>query len=233
MGPLRLIFSGAACFDVIVGNGRRHDDEAGLLPAIEDRGAHLLRGFDEDGLGGSWRLQGRRAAYQNDLRSAPQGSFRKGISHFAAGAIAEIANGIDRLVRGAGGDQYGFAGKILGDAEALEGSCDDLFGIGKSSLANHATSEIAAARFDDVDTAVSQDLEVRLGRGMLPHIHVHGGRDDDGRGGRQIERAEEVVGNALRELRDNIGRSRRDQQAVDRLGNGDMLDRRIEIGVLS
>ena len=164
--------------DVIVGDRGSHDDEAGLLPAIEHRGAHLLRGLDEDGLGRGRRLQRGRPAHQDDLRSATQRSFGERVSHLAAGAIAEIAHRIDGLVGRSGGDEHGLAREVLRDAEALQRGRDDLFRFGQTSRADHAAGQISAARLDDGHAATAQDFQIRLRRRMLPHVDVHGGRDD-------------------------------------------------------
>ncbi len=50
--------------------------------------------------------------------------------------------------------------------------------------------------------------------------------------GREVECAEKIVGDALRELGDDVGRGRGNQQSVNRLGNSNVLDRRVEVRLL-
>ena len=107
-------------------------------------------------------------------------------------------------MRRSGRDQHGFAREVLCDAEALQRSRDNLFRPGQAPGADHATGQISAAWRDHVNTAAAQDFKTRLRGRMLPHVDVHGGRDNDRRGGGEIERTEEVVGDALGELRERI-----------------------------
>ncbi len=106
------------------------------------------------------------------------------------------------------------------------------FRFGEPAGADHAAGEISAAGLDDEHAATAQDFQVRLRGRMLPHVDVHGGSDDHGRGGGEIERAEEVVGDALGELGDRVGGGRSDQKSVDRLRNRDVFDGGVEVGLL-
>jgi hypothetical protein len=49
------------------------------------------------------------------------------------------------------------------------------------------------------------------------HRRVHGGRDEDGRVRGEVGRGQEVVGDAARELGDDVGRRGRDDEKLDRL----------------
>ena len=64
---------------------------------------------------------------------------------------------------------------------------------------------------------------------MLPHVHVHGRRDDHRRGGGEIESGEEIVGDAVRKFSEDTGRGRRDDQGVGRLRGIDVFDGGVEI----
>ena len=64
---------------------------------------------------------------------------------------------------------------------------------------------------------------------MLPHIDVHRGSDHYGRGGGEIKRRQEIVGDALRELGNGVGGGRSDDQAINALRNRDVLDRALHI----
>ena len=62
---------------------------------------------------------------------------------------------------------------------------------------------------------------------MLEHVGVHRRRQQDRRPGREVERAQEVVGNAVGELADDVRRGRRDEQQPDARGQRDVLDVRV------
>ena len=136
-------------------------------------------GFYLHEFGHGRRLQCRGAADENDLRAASDGGFGQGISHLAAGTVADEAHRIDRLVGWSGGDENGLAFQVLLDAQHGERGFDDLFGFGETSGADHAAREISAAGFDDVHSALAQRFEILLRRFVLPHVDVHGGSDDD------------------------------------------------------
>ena len=106
------------------------------------------------------------------------------------------------------------------------------FRFGEAAGADHAAGEVSAARLDDEHAATAQDVKVRLRRGMLPHVDVHGGSDDDRRSGGEVQRAEEIVGDALGELGEGVGGGGSDQQSVDGLRNRDVLDGGVEVGLL-
>ena len=65
---------------------------------------------------------------------------------------------------------------------------------------SHSAGEISRAGSTILHTALAKDLQVGLRRGMIPHVHVHGGGDHDRSRGRQIERGEKIAGDALREI---------------------------------
>ena len=77
---------------------------------------------------------------------------------------------------------------------------------------------------------LAQNFQIRLRRGMIPHVHVHRRSDDDRSRGREIKRGEKVAGDALREVRQNVGSGGSNQQSINRLRDGNVLDGGIDIG---
>src|SRR5580658_2602033 len=67
---------------------------------------------------------------------------------------------------------------------------------------------------------------------MVPHVNVHRRSHYDRRGSREIERRKKVAGNALREVRQNVCGRRNNQQCVNRLCYGDVLDGGIDVGCM-
>ncbi len=109
-------------------------------------------------------------------------------------------------------------------AEGGEDGAGDEFGLGHASGANHAAGEIAGAGLDDADAALAQGFEIGLGGGVLPHVDVHGGGDEHGRGGGEVHGGEEVVGHAVRKFGQGVGGGGGDDEGVGPLGFGDVLD---------
>ena len=115
-----------------------------------------------------------------------------------------IAHRIDRFVRRPGSYQHGFTREVLRDAEPLQCRRDDVLGLGQSTRADHAACQISAAGLDDEHAALPQHFKVGLRRRMLPHVYVHGRSHNHRRLGREVERREKIVGDALGELRDDV-----------------------------
>ena len=102
----------------IIGNGCGLDDQGGLGHAFEHGLAHLVGGGHLDQFAMRRRMQRGRAADQNDFGSAALRGIGKGITHLAAGTVANVANRIESFARAARGDQHDFAGQIVAAAHA-------------------------------------------------------------------------------------------------------------------
>ena len=66
---------------------------------------------------------------------------------------------------------------------------------------------------------------------MVPHVDIHGWGHDHRGGSREVQRGEEVAGDALREVGEHVGRGGNDHERVNRLRDRDMFDGGIEIGL--
>jgi len=89
--------------------------------------------------------------------------------------------------------------------------------LGHAPRADHAAGQLARPRLDYAHAALAEGFEVGLRRRMLPHIHVHRGRHEDRRGGGQVEGGEKIVGDAVGEFGQDVGRGRSDNQRRSRL----------------
>ncbi len=76
-----------------------------------------------------------------------------------------------------------------------------------------------------------KNLHVGLRGRMLPHIHVHRRSNNDRRVGGQKQGGEEIVGQAVGELRQDVGGRRRNDQGFGRLGFANVLDGGVEIAL--
>ena len=169
-------------------------------------------------------MQRSRRGDQNDARAAALGCFRDSVAHFAAGAVAEEADRVDGFASASGGDEDDFAGEIVGVVEDFEGGANDLVVFGEPSAADHAAGEIAAAGRDDPHAALLEGLKIGLGCGMLPHVDVHRRGDDHGRLGGEIEGGQKIVGDAVGEFGEDVGRGGSDDEQVGGLRRVDVLD---------
>jgi hypothetical protein len=65
---------------------------------------------------------------------------------------------------------------------------------------------------------------------MIPHVHVHRRGNHDRSSCSQIKGSQEVAGNALREVRQNVGSCGSNYESVNRLRHGNVFDGGIDVG---
>ena len=107
---------------------------------------------------------------------------------------------------------------------------DDLLLARETTGTGHSASEIAFVGIDDLHAACAQYLDIFLRRGVVPHVYVHRRRDHNRRRRCEIERGQEIVGDAAREFGEDVGRGGRDQQQIRSLRYGDVFDGAFQIG---
>ena len=125
------------------------------------------------------------AAIRRHARSAIGGRERDGHSLPSARPIADVAHGVDRLARSAGGDQHAQTGQIIARGEQRRDERVQLLGLGHAARADVATGQRAVLGTDDVHATAAEHLDVVDGRRMPPHLGVHRGGHDDRCGGGQ------------------------------------------------
>ena len=132
-----------------------------------------------------------------------------------AGAVAEEADRVERLARPARRDEDALAReRARRPPEELAAARDDRLRLGHPARADLALGELAALGADELDAPRAQRLDVRLRRRVLPHAHVHRGRDEDRAAEGERGLGQDVVGEAVRELRERVRRERRDDEQV-------------------
>ena len=100
----------------------------------------------------------------------------------------------------------------------------DSFRLGQASRSDRSAGQQAFFRFDDHVAALAQHCQIFLRGRMLPHIVVHRGRQHHAAGERQVHGGEEIVRQAVRQARQQIGGGRRDHQDFVVLRDRDVLD---------
>src|ERR1039458_3848528 len=209
-----------------VGYGGGADDHGRVGQVLHDGGAHLRGAGDGDEGAAGGRRERSGGGDKDDLRAALAGGFGEGVAHLAAGAVAEKADGVDGLAGASGGDEDGLAVKVL-CGRGLQGGehgLGDGVDVGEAAGAGHAAGEVAAAGFYDGDAAGLKYRDIRTCRRVVPHVHVHRGGDDDRSGGGKKHGGEEVVGEAVGHLGEDVGGGGRDDDRVGGLGLRDVLD---------
>ena len=68
---------------------------------------------------------------------------------------------------------------------------------------------------------------------MIPHVHVHRRRHDYRRCGGEVKCCQKVAGDSLSEVGQNVSRRRRDHEPIDGLSDRNVLDRGVDVGLMS
>ena len=159
---------------------------------------------------------------QDHPRSAPSGLVREREAHPPAGAIRNIANRIQRLTRGSGSDQYALIPKVTLGIQGRTHCGNDVVQFRQSPGPDRAAGEFSHSRLHDPSAARPEGGQVLAGRGMLPHVRVHGRRQHERTAKGKMGRAEEIVGEPQRELGQHVRGGGRDKQDVSALSDIDV-----------
>jgi hypothetical protein len=109
----------------------------------------------------------------------------------------------------------------------LLGSANDVSSLCEAALADPPARKISGTWFNEVRAARAERIKVPLHGRVFEHVRVHRGRHEHRRFGSQIERRQEVVGDPVGELSENVGGRGRDDEEVDARRQRDVLDIRI------
>src|ERR1700761_3065342 len=95
---------------------------------------------------------------------------------------------------------------------------------GKSAAACHSACKISILWFDKQGAAISQNPDVLLCGGMIPHVDVHSRRDKNLSLGCEVHRGEKVVGRSAREFCQDVRGRWCDHKRIQILSCNYMLD---------
>ena len=166
-----------------------------------------------------------RSQHERDGGTATCGLPRQGDTHLARRTVANESHRVDRLVRGAGGDDDALARQVLRHGvEHLTDSLDDVLGLAHAPRVHVAAGKVAAAGSHHMDTVLAQRGHVGLRCRRLPHAVVHSGCDHDGSRRCQQRGGDEVIGDAVGHLGDNIGRRGRHDHQIGLLRQRNVVD---------
>ena len=209
--------AGAAAISSTCASPKRLPTASASSAVVSTRTVSIAAGSGEADVGGD----------QGDV-GAPVGRGRgEREAHAAARAVADEAHRVDRLAGAAGGDQHPQA--VPAPARGRQHRLD----LGEQPLRlGQAADAVLAARgeraglgLDHQDPALAQRRQVRLGGRVGVHAVVHG-RGDGARGRAGEERrGEHRVADPRGELRDRVGRRRRDEIRVGVADEREVADR--------
>src|SRR5207248_10722834 len=156
--------------------------------------------------GGGRRRRERGGGRQQGDRGAPAQRGRGDVvAHLARRAVGDVAHGIDRLARGTGGDNDRVAREVLRRREHGGEGGDDRFRLRQPTTTGEPGGQRAAVGLHHGHAARAQRGDVRGHRRMLPHAAVHRRRDQHRAARGQQQGGQEVVGDAVGGLGDEIG----------------------------
>ena len=135
-------------------------------------------------------------------------------AHPSRRAVADEAHGVDRLARAARRHEDVLPLQRAAAGEQIEGGGDDLVRLRHPADAELALRRLTLVRADEDDAATSQRFRVRTRRRVRPHARVHRRRDEHRSAVRERRLGEDVVGEAVRELRERVRRARGDDEQV-------------------
>ena len=190
---------GRASLRRVVGDGGRHDDGVGGLDAAPSPP----------------RASRRRSAPARPRRPAggsidvgPATSVTAAPRRAASAATANPIRPLDRLPMKRTGSRSSKVGPAVTSTRRPAqrpagrstpvGRRDNVVRLGEPALANPAARQIALARLDEAHAARRERRQVLPHRRVLQHVRVHRRRQSTGARGRQVERRQEVVGDAVR-----------------------------------
>ncbi len=199
---------------------------------IHHRLAHFDRGLHLNHFHPARRGQIHRTGNQHHARAPRRGLFGQRVSHLAAGPVGDVAHRVQRLLRRSGGDQHRLAFQILRtaslDLDQLRGDRLPRSSLrGSASLPGPTMPQASAPSSGSTITwpRSRRIAQILLRRRMIPHVRVHRRRQHHGSGERQIDGGQKIVGEPVREFREQIRGGRRDHQNLILLRHADVFDR--------
>ena len=145
-----------------------------------------------------------------------------GIALLARGAVGDVAHRIDRFIGRPGGEDRLQTGKPPVGMDERRDRIQDFVRLRHATRSEFAAGHLAFIRADDMDAVGLERRDVAPRRGVVPHPHIHRGRDQDRLVGGKKRRRSKVGGKPGGELGDQIGRRGRDDHQIGGARQRDM-----------
>ncbi len=198
---------------------------------LEHRFPHLLGGLNRDvDNSARWR-EGGGAGDEDDPGAPPEGGQRQRVTHFPGGAVGEIADRVQRLSSGAGGDQESLRRQILHRGQEALDRFHDRLDLRKATGSGESRGERTDLRLHHADPPAPERGDVGPDGRVLPHSPVHGRDHQHRRPSGQEHGGEEIVGDPVSRFGQKVGCGRGHHEAVGALGDGDVLHGQVGLRV--
>ena len=136
-------------------------------------------------------------------------------AHASAGAISHESDRVDIFQGRSGGNQHARAAEGAARRQSRLHRADDFIRLGEAPLADPTAGQIALARLNEADAPRRERVEVLAHRLVRKHLGVHRRRQQHRRTRGGIEGREEIIGDAVGQLADDVRGRGRNQQQVD------------------
>ncbi len=103
----------------VIGHGGGHDDDRGGGQVRHHRAMHRRGSAHRDSLDVRRRFERRGAAHEHYASAAPRRRAGQCVAHLARRTVRQVANRVEVLARGAGGNQHGLTRDGRGGCQAL------------------------------------------------------------------------------------------------------------------
>ena len=196
----------------VVGDGGREQRDVDVHERNR-RVEHRLGRRGRDHLDPVWGRDRKIGCQQDHLGATAAGLLGERDPHPPGRAVADEADAVDRLSCPTGRDQDAPTRQRAGCEQLLDAS-SDLVGLGQPPDPPLAFCHLALVGADQLHPAGAQNLDVRASRGARPHPRVHGRGDEHRPAMRERRLRQEVVGDAVCELRERVRGARGDHEQV-------------------
>ena len=163
------------------------------------------------------RRDGQVRREQRHVRPAPRRLRGERDAHLPGGAVAEEPDRVERLAGPAGGDEHALARRAAVAPGAPSSSRQRAAIASGSAIRPAPTSPSASSPESGPISSQPRSTtqrRVRLRRRVLPHPHVHRGREQHRPAERERGLGQHRVREPVRELGERRGRERRDDEQV-------------------
>ena len=163
----------------VVGDGGGHDHHVRVRPG-ERLALHVRRGRRLDDVDARRRRHREVGGEQRDVRAAAARLLGEGDAHAPGRAVADEADGVDRLARPARADEHPLAlNRLVASLEEWAHRSKISSGSAMRPAPHSPSASSPSLRADELDAPLAQQRDVRLRGRVLPHADVHRRRDDE------------------------------------------------------
>ena len=209
----------------VIGDSCGFDDQVAVVIIGIDGSFHVTRTADINAAGQAYRCLEviRRPGDEGDFSTGHDGSLGDGKAHAAAGMIADEADRVDRFPRAASRDDDLFPfQEVIAAGQELD-VVDDGIRFGQAADAVDAAGQMTAVGSDEMIAEFLQLGHIVLSNGVEIHVGIHSRCDEDRCRRSHDRRRQHVVGNAVGDLANDVGRRRCDDEDVGPAGQGDVF----------